>query len=64
VYLFVVYCFEVQMVEMASGSAASSSDSVGGRRSLKVKNRWYGEYTIRGSSNLVATDLVQLVAPT
>jgi hypothetical protein len=35
-----VYCFEVQIVEMAWGSAASSSDSVGVRRSQKVKNRW------------------------
>jgi hypothetical protein len=35
-----VYCFEVQIVEMAYGSAASSSDSVGVRRSQKVKNRF------------------------
>jgi hypothetical protein len=34
-----VYCFEVQIVAMALGSAASSSDSVGVCRSLKVKNR-------------------------
>jgi hypothetical protein len=34
-----VYCFEVQIVEMAKGSAASSSDSVGVRRSQKVSNR-------------------------
>jgi hypothetical protein len=39
VCVFFVYCFAVQIVEMAQGSAASSSDSVGVRRSQKVKNR-------------------------
>jgi presenilin-like A22 family membrane protease len=41
VCVFFVYCFEVQIVEMALGSAASSSDSLGVRRSQKVKNHWY-----------------------
>jgi hypothetical protein len=39
VCVFFVYCFAVQIVEMAQGSAASSSDSVGVRRSQKVKKR-------------------------
>jgi hypothetical protein len=40
VCVFFVCCFEVQIVKMAYGSAASSSVSVGVRRSQKVKNCW------------------------
>jgi hypothetical protein len=35
VCVFFVCCFEVQIVEMAWGSAASSSDSVGGPQKSK-----------------------------
>jgi hypothetical protein len=67
VYLFVVYCFEVQIVEMALESAASSSDSVGVRRSQKVNNRWctvMGFDTVRSLIKLNATVTARLPAGT